>query len=134
MARGAFPAATQPLPSGGANRQPPTSSGGIATNGANPQSGEQPLGGLGPIDVDEEDMQSNHYNQNEQTQWKWKDAFQPRRQEPHTDEGQYLCAMKAEPPPLMELKHMQSNITLYTGVLETPPPTHHPNDKRQFDR
>ena len=78
VARGAIPAATQPLPTGGANRQPPSSSGGIATNGANPQSGEQPLGGLGPIDVDEEDMEYNHYNQNEQTQWKWKDAFQPR--------------------------------------------------------
>ena len=79
---------------------------------------------------------------NDQEEWEdqsndntpqWTDLFKSSRVDATSPQGQQLWHMHQAPPPLMELKQAQSEIVLYSGVPETPPPTKSPIDKRLLD-
>ena len=77
------------------------------------------------IDLDED--------QDNEVDPQWTDILKSRRHTATTPDGQLLGKLLSQPPPLLDLKHAQSDIKLYQDVPESPPPTRHIQDKRLFD-
>jgi len=60
----------------------------------------------------------------------WGEVIAQPRTEPASAEGARLAQLFARPPPLQDLKAMESSIQRYSGVPETPPPRRHRVDNQ----